>query len=170
MDWLRAAPPMVAVIVATACAGAPSAPEIEQAGAWELVAEFETLLLKYEQSVNDLDLELAEEIWSQEPGVSFIQPRGHQRGWDDIRQSFYLDTMGSLPTRRLQVGNFEVHRLTENSAWVEFYWEFEAVRPNGGQIKSAGRETQVYRRENGAWKIRHVHYSGLPTQVEGEGF
>lgn len=133
-------------------------------------AEIAALLDDYERAVNELDIDLAEDIWSQEPGVSFIQPRGHQRGWPDIRENFYLGAMGGLPARHLTIGDFEIHHLTDDTAWSEFYWTFEASLPDGTPIDSAGRETQIYRRENGVWQIRHVHYSGMPTQEEGEGF
>ena len=132
--------------------------------------EIAALLEDYVRAVNELDIDLAEEIWSQEPGVSFIQPRGHQRGWPDIRDNFYLGAMGGLPTRHLTIGDFEIHQLTDDTAWSEFYWTFEASLPDGTPINSAGRETQIYKRENGAWQIHHVHYSGMPTQEEGEGF
>ncbi len=133
-------------------------------------AEIAALLERYATAVNELDLELAEDIWSQAPGVSFIQPRGHQRGWEDIRQNFYEGAMGGLPTRHLTIGDFEVYQLTDDTAWSEFYWTFEATLPNGTPINSAGRETQIYKRENRVWQIHHVHYSGMPTQEEGEGF
>ena len=61
-------------------------------------------------------------------------------------------------------------RAGEDSAWVEFHWDFEATRPNGMELNTSGRETQVFKRENGAWQIQNVHYSAMPTQVEGEGF
>lgn len=136
----------------------------------EAEAEIAAVLESYARATNELDLALAEEIWSQEPGVSFIHPRGHQRGWSEIRQNFYVDTMGRLPKRRLEIGDFEVHVLTDDAAWCDFYWTFEASLPDGTPINSAGRETQIFRRENGVWQIRHVHYSGMPTQEEGEGF
>lgn len=133
-------------------------------------AEIAALLESYARAVNELDIDLAEEIWSQGPGVSFIQPRGHQRGWPDVRDNFYLGAMGGLPTRHLTISDFEIHPLTDDTAWSEFYWTFEASLPDGTPINSAGRETQIYKRENGVWQIRHVHYSGMPTQEEGEGF
>ena len=133
-------------------------------------AEIAAVLASYERAVNELDVELAEEIWSQDSAVSFIQPRGHQRGWADIRQNFYLGTMGNLPTRHLTIGDAEIHLLTDDAAWAEFYWTFEAALPDGTPIESAGRETQVFKRENGVWQIQHVHNSGMPTQEEGEGF
>ncbi len=133
-------------------------------------AEIAALLATYARATNTLDLELAEEIWSQDPRVSFIHPRGHQRGWEEIRENFYLGAMGGLPTRHLTIGDFEIHPLTDDTAWSDFYWTFEASLPDGTPINSAGRETQIYRRENGVWQIHHVHYSGMPTQEEGEGF
>lgn len=155
--------PIAAFVLAAAVGNAALAQEAA-------TAEIAALLDHYAQAVNELDLDLAEEIWSQEPGASFIQPRGHQRGWSDIRDNFYLGAMGGLPTRHLTIGDFEIHPLTDDAAWSEFYWTFEASLPDGTPINSAGRETQIYRRENGAWQIRHVHYSGMPTQEEGEGF
>ncbi len=133
-------------------------------------AEIAALLETYARATNTLDLDLAEEIWSQDSGVSFIHPRGHQRGWEEIRENFYLGAMGGLPTRHLTIGDFEIHQLTDDTAWSDFYWTFEASLPDGTPINSAGRETQIYRRENGVWQIHHVHYSGMPTQEEGEGF
>ena len=155
--------PIAALVLATAVGNAALAQEPAK-------AEIAALLESYVQAVNALDVDLAEDIWSQEPGVSFIQPRGHQRGWPDIRQNFYLGAMGGLPTRHLTLGEYEIHPLTDDAAWAEFYWTFEASLPDGTPINTAGRETQIYRRENGVWQIRHVHYSGMPTQEEGEGF
>ena len=155
--------PIAALALAAAVGNAALAQETA-------TAEIAALLESYVQAVNELDLDLAEEIWSQAPGVSFIQPRGHQRGWPDIRQNFYLGAMGGLPTRHLTLGEYEIHPLTDDAAWAEFHWTFEASLPDGTPINTAGRETQIYRRENGVWQIRHVHYSGMPTQEEGEGF
>ena len=135
-----------------------------------LDAQIMSVLSNYEQATNEMDLELAEAIWSQDSTVSFIHPRGHERGWPDIRQKFYVETMGMLPTRHLQIRDVVVHRLTEGSAWADFYWDFEATLPDGQALQSSGRETQILKLENGDWQILHVHYSGMPTQAEGEGF
>lgn len=159
---------LVTLVLATVVANAALAQEAAAPANAE--AEIAAILEEYARAVNELDLDLAERIWSQEPGVSFIQPRGHQRGWADIRENFYLGAMGGLPTRHLTIGDFEIHLLTDDTAWSEFYWTFEASLPDATPINSAGRETQIYKRENGVWQIHHVHYSGMPTQEEGEGF
>jgi ketosteroid isomerase-like protein len=50
-----------------------------------------------------------------------------------------------------------------DSAWSEFYGDFHAtLRKNGSQITTHGVETQVYRKESGAWRFVHLHYSGIP--------
>ena len=133
-------------------------------------ADVRELLQQYARSVNELDLGLAEQLWSKRQHITFIHPRGHQRGWEDIRQAFYLDTMGRLPERHLTLKDISVQVLDDSTAWVEFYWDFVAKLPDGKPLKSAGRETQILRREADGWKIVHVHYSGMPTQAEGEGF
>ncbi|MDE0129124.1 MAG: nuclear transport factor 2 family protein [Gammaproteobacteria bacterium] len=136
----------------------------------DLAAEITALLASYERSVNEMDLELAEEVWSQDSFVSFIHPCGHEQGWENVMGRFYLGTMAPLPSRHLRLRDIDVYRLTEDSAWAEFYWDFDATLPDGSPIQTSGRETQIFKRENGAWQIQNVHYSGMPTQAEGEGY
>src|SRR5690242_5081669 len=39
------------------------------------------LIAKYAKSVDDADTTLAAKVWSNSADVSFIHPRGHERGW-----------------------------------------------------------------------------------------
>ena len=48
-----------------------------------------------------------------------------------------------------------------DSAWAEFTWTFEAENRNGRSLTSRGRETQIFRKEKGGWKLMHIHYSGI---------
>jgi ketosteroid isomerase-like protein len=58
-----------------------------------------------------------------------------------------------------------------DTAWAEFYWDFVAkFRKDGSPLKTQGRETQVYRKDNQGWRIVHVHYSNMPVTGEREGF
>ena len=47
-----------------------------------------------------------------------------------------------------------------------FYWTFDATFKNGEVIQTKGRETQVYNKTNGEWRIVHVHYSHIPELSE----
>ena len=133
-------------------------------------AQLQLLLRQYAEAVNNLDLELAKEIWSQEKDISFIHPRGHQRGWQEIKTAFYQETMGQFSKRQLTLRDISIRILGKDTAWSDFYWDFEAVFPDGKELASTGRETQVWKKEADGWKIVHVHYSGPAIQRAGEGF
>ena len=58
-----------------------------------------------------------------------------------------------------------------DSAVAEFYWDFAAkFRKDGSQLNTHGRETQVYLKRDGSWRLAHVHYSGIPAAMPREGF
>jgi hypothetical protein len=41
-------------------------------------------LATYLRSVEHADAELASTLWATSPEVSFIHPRGHERGWEQV--------------------------------------------------------------------------------------
>lgn len=58
-----------------------------------------------------------------------------------------------------------------DSAWAEFYWDFNAkFRKDGSSITTHGRETQVYWKTQDGWRLVHVHYSGMPQTQQRSGF
>ena len=132
--------------------------------------ELNTLLNNYVKAVNDLDLDLAEKIWSHKESISFIHPGGHQRGWEEIRDAFYLGAMANFQSRELKLKDVNIRILSDNTAWADFYWDFDAKFIDGSPMQTSGRETQIWKKESGGWKIVHVHYSGLPVTGEREGF
>jgi len=134
-------------------------------------ADLLALLDDYASTVNTpgLDLDLAERIWNQSEDITFVHPLGHERGWEEIRRAFYIDTMGALSNRNLMLRDISIHVLSEQTAWGDFYWDFEANLPDGTPIKTTGRETQVWKNEGGKWTIVHVHYSGPPADRLGDG-
>ena len=77
---------------------------------------------------------------------------------------------GTFSARKLTPKEIAVH-VYGDTAWSEFSWDFVAtVRNDGSPFHSEGRETQIYRRENGQWRIVHVHYSGVPVTGNLKGF
>jgi ketosteroid isomerase-like protein len=124
----------------------------------------------YLQSIMDANVTLGATVWSPTPDVSFIQPLGSQKGWDQIASDVYRKLMGETFTKRTlkTVGavNIEVYG---NAAVAEFNWDFVAVlRSNGQTIHTTGRETQVYvNLPDKGWRLVHVHYSGPPVSGPG---
>jgi ketosteroid isomerase-like protein len=133
--------------------------------------EIEWMIAKYAKSIDDADTTLASQIWSDSPEVSFIHPLGHEHGLEQIKQNVYGHLMGeTFSERKLSVHDIFTH-VYGDTAWAEFYWDFAAkFRKDGSPITTHGRETQVYRKEKGSWRLVHVHYSGMPIKEERQGF
>lgn len=129
------------------------------------------LLDNYTRSINAADTTLARSLFSSKQALSFIHPRGHEKGWLQIRDNFYVGTMGLLTGRKLVITESAVHQMDKNHALVEFYWDFHATLKEGNQpLHTKGRESQLLVKENEDWKIVHIHYSGLPVSGNGQGF
>ena len=133
--------------------------------------EIRRMIVKYAKSIDDADTRLALQIWSDSPEVSFIHPLGHEHGLEQIKDNVYKHLMGdTFSQRKLSIRDVSAHVYGE-TAWAEFYWDFVArFRKDGSPITTHGRETQVYRKEQGRWRLVHVHYSGMPVTEERKGF
>jgi Xaa-Pro aminopeptidase len=129
------------------------------------------LIDKYARSVDAADPALGAEVWLDSPDDSFIHPLGHEHGFEQIEQNVYKHLMGdTFSERKLSVRDVSVH-VFGDSAWAEFYWDFNAkFRKDGSPITTHGRETQLYRKVQGRWRLVHVHYSGMPATAERQGF
>ncbi len=129
------------------------------------------MIAKYAKSIDEADTTLASQIWSDSPEVSFIHPLGHEHGLEQIKQDVYRHLMGdTFSERKLSIHDISAH-VYGDTAWAEFYWDFAAkFREGGSPITTHGRETQVYRKEQGRWRLVHVHYSGMPVTGERKSF
>ena len=129
------------------------------------------VIATYARSVDTADTAIAEQIWSDGPEVSFIHPLGEDHGLKEIEADVYRNLMGAtFSKRKLSPKDIVVH-VYGDTAWSEFQWDFVAtVRADGSGFESQGRETQVYHKENGQWRIVHVHYSGVPVTGKLKGF
>jgi ketosteroid isomerase-like protein len=135
------------------------------------VEEISRLIVKYAQAVGAADTKLASEVWADSSDVSFIHPLGHEHGWEAVKTNVFEKLMGeTFSERRLKVKDLHVH-VYGDAAWAEFYWDFAAkFRKDGTAIETHGRETQIYRKMGGRWRLVHVHYSGMPVAPGREGF
>jgi ketosteroid isomerase-like protein len=145
------------LVVALAC--------LAGAGAQEPVSadkvSIQQILARYAEAVNGADVNILDGIWSHSPDVSFIYPLGEEHGLKAIEQNVFVKVMGGMfSARDLKIGTPAIH-VHGDSAYSEFHWEFHAKRRDtGAAVTTRGVETQIYERENGTWRIVHVHYSG----------
>ena len=129
------------------------------------------LIAEYAKSVDLADTRLAARVWWNSPEVSFIHPLGWEHGFEQIKQNIYQRLMGENFSRRNLIVHDVVIHVHQNAAWAEFYWDFHATwRKDGSTLTTHGRETQVYWRIAGRWRLVHVHYSALPVKQEKKGF
>jgi len=164
--WL---PALVCLALVVPCCAQTQKPSSETARA---IVQIEQLIARYAAAADGADVDLAGQVWSNSPDVSFIHPRGHEHGWEEIKRNFYQNTMGApFSERKLTVRDVSVH-VYGDSAWAEFYWHFVAkLRSDGSMLVTDGRETQIYCKiDAGRWALVHVHYSGMPVNGEGRGF
>ncbi len=127
-------------------------------------AAIRSLIASYAKSIDDADTKLASTVWAATPDVSFIHPRGHEHGWAAIKANVYERTMGEGFSDRTLTVKDVVVSCSGDAAWAEFYWDFSAkLRTDGSPVATHGRETQIYRKLGGRWRLVHVHYSALPA-------
>lgn len=132
--------------------------------------QLRALLTNYVKAVDTLDPNLISRIWSHSPDASFIHPRGTDIGFEQIRDDLYMNIMGLFSRRDLMMETPTFH-IYGDTAWSQMTWTFHATFKDSGQnITTTGRETQIYRKEDGTWRIVHVHYSGPPDTRPLKGF
>jgi len=134
-------------------------------------AAVRSLIDKYAKSIDAADTTLAADVWLDSPDVSFIHPLGHEHGFEQIKQNVYTRLMGdNFSERKLSIHDVSIHILGD-AAQAEFYWDFAAkFRKDGSPLTTHGRETQLYQKIRGRWRLVHVHYSGMPVTGERQGF
>ena len=127
------------------------------------------LITDYKVSINTADTVLGAKVWADVPEVSFIHPRGHEKGWKGVKDNFYGMFRTMFKTRDLKSYDEKIN-VYKDVAWVEFYWVFDASFADGKAMQTKGRETQILKKINNKWRIVHVHYSGMPMTGERQGF
>lgn len=126
------------------------------------VTQLRQLQHDYVTAVDTLDPVLIERIWSHSPTVCFIHPLGTDIGLKQIEEDLYSKIMGLFSKRDLILENPSIE-IYGDAAWSHMTWTFHATfKSSGKAITTQGRETQIYHKENGVWRLVHVHYSGLP--------
>jgi|SRR5579871_2313837 len=153
----------VIILLSIILLGGASAKAQESGGPAADVKAIHVIIARYEKVVDTTDVNELAQLFSHADDVTFIYPLGGERGFDAIEKHVFEDVMrGMFDHRDLRIGPAEIH-VDGKAAWAEYHWVFHATaRKDGSAVTISGRETQIYRKENGIWRIVHVHYSADP--------
>ena len=124
----------------------------------------------YYEAINRVtqgDMTLMDEVWSHADDVTNMGPfGGRQVGWQEVRAEFAREAALNLKGRvtaedmRVVVGS--------DMAYVICVEHVEHVDVDGRAIEVRFRATNIYRLEDGVWKLIH-HHNDLSPALMGEG-
>lgn len=164
-EFLYLALMMTGLLVASACDASRNNETTKVDGREVIKSQLE----KYKSSINAADAKQGAALFSQSNEVSFIHPRGHEHGWPAIEKGIY-GMFAETFTKRDLKSNDEHISVYGDTAWVEFYWVFDATLKDSSPLQTKGRETQIWKKEGTEWRLMHVHYSSLPVTAPRQGF
>jgi ketosteroid isomerase-like protein len=109
------------------------------------------------------------EVWSHAPDVSTMHSLGGREiGWEQVQQGWEQASQG-LARGKAEIGRITVVDLVlvpldEGQAYT-LGTEHVDVTVGGRHVSFQGRVTNVYRREDGEWKMIHRHVDLLSPEV-----
>jgi ketosteroid isomerase-like protein len=116
--------------------------------------------------------ELRLALWSKREPVTLLGPQGPVvSGWDQLDRVFRWAAALLAPQKATDFHyNVEVAEVGGELAYTVGYERYTAQSASGSGETVTVRVTQVYRRENGEWKIVHRHSDIAPiSQPPAEG-
>ena len=116
---------------------------------------------KYQSVVNSQDKENFDELFANNSECSLISITNEFRGKDAIYNDFLINCIQKAYSYiELVNDGIEVNMVSESLAIVVFkYHTVCTSRESGENYGIQGLETQVIIKEDGVWKLLHVHYS-----------
>lgn len=115
----------------------------------------------YLSMVSNIDENIAKGLWADDNNISIVTPRGHFVGLESIMNDFLRKAFSSFKSRKL-TSLSEVINVYSDSANVQLYWNFDTVDADGVARQGRGRESLIFAKIKGEWRLVHVHYSPLP--------
>jgi ketosteroid isomerase-like protein len=97
------------------------------------------------------------DTWSHEEPVTVFGAGVRARvGWEQVRRtiSWVASAFGDCTSYEYDLVTAGVEG---DLAYTCGFERYTAIRPNGEVVTNELRVTQIYRRENGAWRIAHRH-------------
>ena len=120
------------------------------------------LVNKYCKAVNTQEKNDVYSIFSKVQKCNLISVGTIFEGVDSIYQNFLIDLIRKFYTKieLIKDEELKINFINENTAIVIFKYHTDCLlRENGEKFGIKGVETQVVVKEEGEWKITHIHYS-----------
>jgi len=122
------------------------------------------LVAREASATNAKDLKALGEIWSQDRGILLfdVPPPGRFQGWDTIGRLFkdFFDRFSEI---HLSFDNVQVV-VDGTMAYATYDWTMTG-RMGEYAVNDRGEATSVYRKEQGGWRLVHLHYSSVPPAL-----
>ena len=126
--------------------------------------EVRTVSDKFYSGLSRMDVSALPEIWSHRDDVTTMHPMGgEQVGWEAVRTSFE-QAAGPMTDSRVELIDQRIY-AGEDLAY-ETGIERGRATLAGEPIEFEHRVTNVYRRENGEWRMVHHHTDVSTALVE----
>jgi ketosteroid isomerase-like protein len=145
------------VVVAFVSAGAARGVDADEQAVGEAAAQFYSAL----NAMFTGDVAPMQEVWSHQPDVTYMGPGGgFQVGWDQVLATWQAQAAKKLGgTVKPQGMRTTVGR---DIAIVSNYEEGENTNAGGKPAKVSIRATNVFRKDDGKWKMIGHHTDLLP--------
>lgn len=123
--------------------------------------EIKELIHKYTEAVYSQDKDKFYSIWANNSNCILISIANEFTGIESIYNDFIINIIQkSYSVIKLIPDDVQIRLINENVATVVFAYHTECIlRKNGEKFGIKGLETQLIIKENGKWKIQHIHYS-----------
>ena len=124
--------------------------------------DIKELVNKYCKAVNTQEKNDVYSIFSKVQKCNLISVGTIFEGVDSIYQNFLIDLIRKFYTKieLIKDEELKINFINENTAIVIFKYHTDCLlRENGEKFGIKGVETQAVVKEEGEWKITHIHYS-----------
>lgn len=123
--------------------------------------EIKQVVLRYTEAIHTQNKEDFYALWANNNDCVLISITKQFQGIDSIYEDFLIGGIqAGFSTIKLVAESIDVHEISETLATVVFQYHTECIlRESGEPFGIAGLETQVLVKEDGQWKLQHVHYS-----------
>ena len=116
---------------------------------------------KYKQLVNTQDRALFDEVFSMNDNCNMIAITRHFQGRESIYNDFLIGAIQkNYSFIELISDGIDIYEINDHLVNVVFKYHTDCIRRDTNESYGiSGVETQVLIKENGEWKILHIHYS-----------